>query len=98
MRASGGRAGAGGAARPGGPARTDASLGELRMRTRTALLGLEDRDLAMQAQWGVQGLVRACSPRNPAAHASLPPAPTSGLRKPAACSNHRPVHTSGAQT
>ena len=41
----------------GGPPKTAAALGELRIRTRTALLGLEDRDLATQAQWGVQGLV-----------------------------------------
>ncbi|KAK9821617.1 hypothetical protein WJX81_008503 [Elliptochloris bilobata] len=40
-----------------GPPKTAAAQGELRVRTRTALLGLEDRDLAMQAQWGVQGLV-----------------------------------------
>ena len=40
-----------------GPPKTAAALGELRIRTRTALLGLEDRDLATQAQWGVQGLV-----------------------------------------
>ena len=41
----------------GGPPKTATALGELRIRTRTALLGLEDRDLATQAQWGVQGLV-----------------------------------------
>ena len=41
----------------GGPPKMAAAVGELRIRTRTALLGLEDRDLATQAQWGVQGLV-----------------------------------------
>ena len=55
----------------GGPPKTAASLGELRIRTRTALLGLEDRDLTTQAQWGVQGLV------NPRAAPDPPVAPGS---------------------
>lgn len=35
-----------------------AQAGELRLRTRTALVGLEDKDLAEQAQLGVQRLIK----------------------------------------
>lgn len=38
--------------------KTPAAVGDLRLRTRTALLGLEDKDLASQAQLGVQRLIR----------------------------------------
>ena len=38
-------------------AKTNAAASELRLRTRTALLGLEDRDLAEQAHGGVQRLI-----------------------------------------
>jgi hypothetical protein len=37
--------------------KTNAAASELRLRTRTALLGLEDRDLAEQAHCGVQRLI-----------------------------------------
>ncbi|BDA46105.1 hypothetical protein COCOBI_08-1970 [Coccomyxa sp. Obi] len=38
--------------------KTTAAVTDLRMRTRTALLGLEDKDLATQAQLGVQRLIK----------------------------------------
>lgn len=38
--------------------KTAAAVGDLHLRTRTALLGLEDKDLAAQAQLGVQRLIR----------------------------------------
>ena len=38
--------------------KTSAATADLRMRTRTALLGLEDKDLATQAQLGVQRLIK----------------------------------------
>lgn len=38
--------------------KTAAQAGDLRLRTRTALLGLEDKDLAEQAQLGVQRLIK----------------------------------------
>ncbi|CAL8462244.1 g1775 [Coccomyxa elongata] len=38
--------------------KTTAAAADLRLRTRTALLGLEDKDLATQAQLGVQRLIK----------------------------------------
>ena len=38
--------------------KTAAAAGDLQLRTRTALLGLEDKDLATQAQLGVQRLIK----------------------------------------
>lgn len=82
-----------------GPLKTSASQSELRVRTRTALFGLEDRDLATQAQWGVQGLV---SPRSTSTFYSAVLALSQHQDKPrlwaackgsgaSGCADHRPA-------